>query len=139
MKKRAMSLGAVLLLLFLLAGCTTKGNPLPEGMEESELLSAGREVVQLIVKGDCEALHGRLREDQQEAVRVEDIQAVILRELDDVGVYQEIRDSMVTGQTAQGESLGVGVFYCTFSKDKVLIRTAFDPEMHLVGFSVQKQ
>ena len=41
---------AALLMLSLLSGC--RGTPLPEGMDEEELLSAGQEVVELLVAGE---------------------------------------------------------------------------------------
>ena len=100
-KKR---LAALLLCLFLLAGC--QGKALPSGMEEEPLLTAGREVLLLVVGGDYEAVHERLRADQREAVSVEEVQSMALSALDGAGDYVEIQDSMVTGQSSDGESYG---------------------------------
>ena len=79
-KKR---LAALLLCLFLLAGC--QGKALPSGMGEEALLSGGREVLLLVVNGDYEAVHERLRADQREAVTVEDIQSMALSALEGAG------------------------------------------------------
>ena len=103
--------------LLLLTSC--KGNPLPNGMEEETLLQAGQEVVLLVVDGDIEAL--------------------VQRQLEGAGEYREITDRMATGQSSQGESYGVAVFYCSYTGDKVLFRVAFDPQMSLIGLEVKRQ
>lgn len=133
-KKR---LAALLLCLFLLAGC--QGKALPSGMEEEALLSGGREVLLLVVNGDYEAVHERLRADQREAVSVEDIQSMALSALDGAGDYVEIQDSMVTGQSSDGENYGVAVFYCGYTDADVIFRLAFDPDMELIGISMQQR
>lgn len=136
-RKKAASLAALALCLLLLAGC--QGKALPEGMEEQALLDAGREVVLLLVQGEYEAVHALLREDQQRLISAEDIQSLVLQQLDGVGVYREIESTMTTGQSSDGEDYGVAVFYCAYSKDDALFRIAFDPDMSLIGISVQKQ
>lgn len=128
---------AVCVLLCVLTGCA--GKSLPEGMEEAELLAAGREVLLLAVEGDYEAVHAMLREDVREVVTVEEIRSLILTQTDGVGVYKQIEDSMTTAQTAQGETFGVAVLYCEYSEDDVLFRISFDREMHFIGLAVQKQ
>lgn len=133
-KKR---LAALLLCLFLLAGC--QGKALPSGMQEEALLTGGREVLLLVVGGDYEAVHERLRADQQEAVTVEDIQSMALSALDGAGDYVEIQDSMVTGQSSDGEIYGVAVFYCGYTDADVIFRLAFDPDMELIGISMQQR
>lgn len=123
--------------LLLLAGC--RGEALPAGMDEDALLRAGREVALEIVDGNYEAVWEAMRQDVRESVTAQDIQSLVLQQLDGAGVYREIEQSMTTGQTVQGEHIGIAVLYCAFSKDDVLFRVSFDPEMQLVGISIQKQ
>lgn len=136
MRMRARWASAILCLL-LLTGC--RGSALPAGMEEETLLSAGREVLALLVDGQFEAVHDRLRADQREAVPAEDIRELVDSALDGAGAYREIEDAMTTGQSSDGESYGVAVFYCAFADGEALIRLAFDPDMELIGISVQRQ
>ena len=44
MKRRWFLLCTVLMLMFLLIGCKVSGHPLPEGMEEDDVLEQGREL-----------------------------------------------------------------------------------------------
>ena len=139
MRRKAAPLAAlVLALALLLAGCRG-GNPLPDGMEEEPLLAAGRDVMLQLVGGDYEAVHGALRADVAEGTTVEDIRDLVLRQLDGAGVYKQISDSMATGQTTNGETYGVAVLYCEFSKEEVLFRLAFDAEMDLIGIDIRQQ
>lgn len=135
-RQTAASLAALVLAL-LLAGC--QGRPLPAGMEENALLEAGRDVVLLLVGGDYEAVHAALRPDVAETVAVEDIQSLVLQQTDGAGVYKQIRSSMTTGQSSNGEDFGVAVYYCQFAKKDVLFRIAFDPDMVLIGLEVKRQ
>lgn len=136
-RKRIALLAALALALLLMAGC--RGEALPAGMEEDALLRAGREVALEIIGGDYEAAWEALRQDVRESVTAQDIQSLALQQLDGAGVYREIEQSMTTGQTVQGEHIGIAVLYCAFSEDDVLFRVSFDREMQLVGISIQKQ
>ena len=135
--KRTLFCLAGLFLVILLAGC--QGKPLPEGMDEDALLQKGQEVLLELVEGDYAAVYGQLREDVAESTSPEDIQSLVLRQLDGAGVYKQIESRMTTGQSSNGESYGVAVMYCQFSKDDVLVRLAFDPQMALIGLEVKKQ
>ena len=136
MRKRVLSL-AVLALVLLLCGC--QGKPLPEGMEEETLLSQGREVVALLVRGDYGAVLDLMREDVAAGVKEEDIQTLVLNQTGSAGAYKEISDAMATGQSSDGESYGVAVFYCKYEKKKVLFRLAFDSDYALIGMEIKKQ
>lgn len=125
-----------LLVLLLLTGC--QGKPLPAGMEEETLLRHGREAVILLTAGDYEAVRERMREDVAAGVAAEDIRSLVLRQTDGAGVYKEISSSMVTGQSSNGESYGVAVFYCKYEKKNLLFRLAFDTDYRLIGMEVKK-
>jgi len=130
-------LTGLFLIILLLAGC--QGKPLPAGMDEDALLERGQEVLLELVGGDYEAVYGQLREDVAAGTSAEDIQSLVLRQLDGAGVYKQIESRMTTGQSSNGEHYGVAVMYCQFSKDDVLVRLAFDPQMALIGLEVKKQ
>lgn len=135
MRKKLAALAMALALL--LTAC--RGAPLPEGMEEERLLSAGREVLALLVSGDYETVQGMLRLDVAAEVSGDDLRALLLRQLDGAGVYKQIESSMVTGQSSGGEDYGVAVLYCEFEKKDAVFRLAFDPDYALIGLEVKKQ
>ena len=127
----------VLLCLALLCGC--KGSSLPAGMDEDALLEAGQAVALLLVDGDYDAVHAMFREDVAESLSAGDIEALVVKQLSGVGDYRQISGRMTTGQSSNGEDYGVAVLYCDFTKDNVLFRLAFDPDMALIGLEVKKQ
>mgnify|MGYP002474292111 FL=1 len=129
MRKKLAALAVGLALL--LTAC--RGAPLPEGMEEDRLLSAGREVLAALVSGDYETVCGMLRPDVAAEVSEEELRSLMLRQLDGAGVYKQIESSMVTGQSSDGEDYGVGVYYCQYARKKILFRVAFDTGMQLIG------
>lgn len=135
MRKKLAALAVGLALL--LAAC--RGAPLPEGMEEDRLLSAGREVLAALVSGDYETVCGMLRPDVAAEVSEEELRSLMLRQLDGAGVYKQIESRMATGQSSGGEDYGVAVFYCEYSKKDVLVRLAFDPDYALIGLEIKKQ
>lgn len=135
MRQKVQRLTAALLVL-LLCGC--QGKPLPAGMEEETVLQHGREVVILLTGGDYDAVREQMREDVAAGVTAEDIRSLVLRQTDGAGVYKEISSAMVTGQSSNGESYGVAVFYCKYEKKSVLFRLAFDTSYELIGMEVKK-
>lgn len=135
MRRRASALA--LLLALLLCGC--QGKPLPAGMDEAELLEAGQEIVLLVADEDYDAVRARFREDVAQTLTAADIEELAVRQLEGAGEYRQIESRMTTGQSSNGESYGVAVFYCQFSKDDVLFRVAFDPDMALIGMEIKKK
>ena len=73
---------AALLMLSLLSGC--RGTPLPDEMDEEELLSAGQEVVELLVAGEYQAVYDLFREDIRSTLTVEQIQALFQEVLEEL-------------------------------------------------------
>lgn len=137
MKQATAYMAGLFIALLLLTGC--RGEALPAGMEEEALLSAGSEVALAVVSGEYEAVWESFRQDVRDGISAGDIQRLALEQLDGAGVYREIEKSMTTGQTVQGEHVGIAVLYCAFSRDDVLFRVSFDSEMQLVGISIRKQ
>lgn len=136
LKQKTRSFAALALLVCLLCGC--QGKPLPEGMDEETLLQNGREVTVLLAGGDYGAVLERMREDVAADVTAEDIQALVLKQTDGAGTYKQIDSFMATGQSSDGESYGVAVFYCNYSKKNVMFRLAFDVNYELIGMEVKK-
>ncbi len=127
---------ALLAVIILLCGC--QGRPLPEGMDEETLLSRGREVAILLAGGSYEEVWEQMREDVAAGVKVEDIQKLVLTQANDAGTYRQIESAMATGQSSDGEEYGVAVFYCDYSKKKMLFRLAFDTNYELIGIEIKK-
>lgn len=135
--QRTVSALLIAALLFLCTAC--KGEDLPTGMNEEDLFVAGRDVLLLLVDGDYAAVHEQLREDQREAVSVEDIQTLAQTQWENAGVYKQIEAHMATGQVTDGERYGVSVLYCEFAEDDYLVRLCFDADYTLVGFSIHQK
>lgn len=129
---------ALSVMALLLSFTACRGEALPEGMDEGALLTAGQEVLLLLVGGEYETVHGLLREDQRALVNAEKIRKETATQLDDAGVYKQIEDRMTTGQIIKGEHYGVAVLYCEFSEEDVLVRIFFDRDLTLVGFSLDQ-
>lgn len=127
---------SLILLLCSLSGC--KGTPLPEGMNEDALFTAGKDVVLLLVGSEFETVHEMLREDLREQISVDDIRTAVSVQLADAGVYKQIEDHMATGGVDNGVRYGISVLYCEFSEEDVLIRVSFDEDWNLVGFSLDQ-
>lgn len=135
MKQKTRSFAALVLLVLLLCGC--QGRPLPEGMNEETLLQNGREIVALLASGSYEEVHGMMREDVAAEVTAERMQQLVLKQTDGAGSYKQIESCMATGQSSNGESYGVAVFYCNYSKKNVMFRLAFDTSYELIGMEVR--
>lgn len=137
MYHKAGKLFSFLLVILLLTGC--EGHPLPAGMEEDTLLARGRETAVLLAGGQYEEVLAMMRGDVAASVTVEQIQKLVLTQTEGAGVYKQIDSTMATGQSSQGEYYGVAVVYCSYSKDSVLFRLAFDREYQLIGMEIKRQ
>ena len=127
-----------LLLCLILAGCSS-GNPLPEGMDAESVIAAGTAVVKQAGDGDYEEIWAQFREDVREELSVEQIRNLVESAAEDAGEYIQVEDAMATGQASSGEEYGVAVLYAEYSGGNVLYRVAFDPDMALIGLSVDAQ
>lgn len=141
MLKRALLLPLALGLLLSLSGCRVSGNPLPEGMDSTELLVQGREVACMLNNGSWQEIYDLLRDDAKETSSPEDIQAYMEDFLDKAGAYVSESDIMATGQKLKdtGEEYGTAVLYCRHEKKSVIYRIAYSTDMELMGIQVKIQ
>ncbi len=133
MKRR--SLAALLTVVFLgIALCACSGNPLPDGMDESAVLDAGREVVSLLNEEQWQTVYDRLRSDGQATCTPDDIRALMEPIREKAGDIGRETDAMATGQTLDsGEEYASAVFYYKHAKKNVYYRIAFSADMELMG------
>ena len=139
-KRNILLLGLVLILgSGLLSGCSHKGNPLPENMDEETVLTEGRKVVDLLVNGDYQAVVDQLRSDVAASVTAEQVEAA-MADVKKAGAYVAESDCITTGRTVKetGEEYGEAVIMAKHEKDMVRYRIAFDTEMNLIGLQVRK-
>ena len=128
---------AVLVLLFIillaLVGCS--GQPLPEGMEEEEVLAESERIAELLGKGEVTQIYELLRDDVAQTVSEEDIKALV----PDEGEWIEVVSGVAIGATdqASGENYAKAVLVCKFAKDKVTVSIALDQEMDLIGIRLE--
>ena len=137
MKKRLFLVPILLLCCGLfLTGCSTQ--PIPEGVDESALLEAGRDVLDLLLAEDYQAVYDRLREDIRADVTVDDVAAVMDPVLEEAGAFQSVEESSTYGDN-EDEPLAAAEFLCVFAESEVRFRVVFDLEMNLTGFAVGEE
>lgn len=134
--KKILSLGCAFVMLFALTACSAA--PLPEGMDEQEVLEQGEEILGLLLDEKWAEVAERFREDVQESISAEDVQKLVEDATKEAGAYQSIQERMTNGQDSDGEQYGVAGFLCKYSDKKILFRMAFDLEMQLIGISIQE-
>lgn len=136
MKKRIMLAVAMLLACaVLLAGCGGEPEPLPDGVGEEELLSAGQEIVDTLISGDYQAVYDQFREDIRVELSEESVRDLAAPVLEEAGSFEGVDETSTAGST-EGESHAIARFICAFSQEDVEFRVAFDPELTLIGLSV---
>ena len=76
-KKKIGLLLAALALLLLCTACAVKGNPLPKGMEEDAVLSAGLGVMDQLIRGEYDEVYEELRSDVRDATTASALEDVM--------------------------------------------------------------
>lgn len=139
MKKKLWALAAALLAcLVVLCACSTKGNPLPQGMEEQQVLEQGRSVMESLNQGDWQAIYDQMRADAQATTSPEAIERYMNSAVEKAGDFQKETGSLATGQKLDsGEEYGTAVFYCKHKDKDVVYRIAFDTDLVLIGLEIQ--
>ena len=76
---------AALALLLLCTACAVKGNPLPKGMEEDAVLSAGLGVMDQLIRGEYDEVYEELRSDVRDATTASALEDVMDTATDGLG------------------------------------------------------
>ena len=88
------------------------------------------EIVQQLTDGDYSAVLAQFRSDIREGLTAEQLQTQVETATQKAGQYRKLDDTLVTG-SQEPEPHGIAVIYCKYTKDSVMFRVAFDPEMEL--------
>ena len=131
------------LLSVLLTGCVTNEPvPLPEGMDETVVVAAGEEVVNLLLAEKYEEVAAMFREDIRTQPGKE-ITGAVIKQLveeqilpEESGIFDKMLHSYAEGVEGAAEPHGVAVIHTQYTKDKVGFGVAFDLEMNLIGLSI---
>ncbi len=133
---------AGVMLLCVLSGCRPMGTkPVPKGMDESALLSAGEEVFNLLQAGEYETVVGMLREDirlaEGKEIKAEHIKELVDSHADpeEVGSFVKVTKTATIGES-DPEPLGIALFQCEYTEKEVAFGIAYDLEMNLTGISI---
>ena len=138
MKKRLLMISALALACVLgLTGCTKaqERGPIPEGVDETALVEAGREVLDQLIAGEYQEVRDRFREDIRADVTVEDVAAIIDPVLAEVGTFQSVEETDAYGDE-EDEPLAAVDFLCSFSQEQARFRVVFDDDLVLTGLAV---
>ena len=125
----------------LLSGCSLN-TPLPESMDEETIIAKAEEVRDLIFAGEYEAVTNLIREDvrKDQEITVQKVKALVetYANPEDIGTFVKVNKTTVSGNN-EGEEHGIVVFECKFTKKKVGVGVAFDPEMNLLGITLGRE
>lgn len=137
-RKLCFFLALTLSLTFVLSGC--KGNPLPDGMDEDAVVSAGLSMMNELVGGEYDAVYAALREDVRAKTSTDAIREMMETAADGLGTYRKVTDTMATGVTKEGiEPHGIAVIRAKYDKKSIYFRIAFDTELELIGLEIKRK
>lgn len=127
--------------VLLLSGCSLN-TPLPEGIDEAEIIAAAEEVRDLVFAGEYEQVAALFREDvrKEQEITTEKVTKLVETYANpkDIGHFEKVNKTTVSGNN-EGEDHGIVVFECEFSSRKVGIGIAFDRDMQLLGLTLGRE
>ena len=130
-----------LLCAMLLSGCSLN-TPLPESMDEKTIIAGAEQVRDLIFAGEYETVANMIREDvrKDQEITAQKVKALVetYANPEDIGTFVKVNRTTVSGNN-EGEEHGIVVFECKFTKKKVGVGVAFDPEMNLLGITLGRE
>ncbi len=134
--KRAACAALLLCLLLLLGGCARQEQPLPAGMDGTQVIAEAITVAEELCSGKAQQVYDRLRADVAEGLTVDDVAALA----PSLGDWVGVTGSHAAGQTDKktGETYAMATLTCRFEKGKRLIYVGFDTEGTLIGLRVSK-
>lgn len=134
--KRAACAALLLCLLLLLGGCARQEQPLPAGMDGTQVIAEAITVAEELCSGKAQQVYDRLRADVAEGLTVDDVAALA----PSLGDWVGVTGSHAAGQTDKktGETYAMATLTCKFEKGKRLIYVGFDTEGTLIGLRVSK-
>lgn len=134
--KRAACAALLLCLLLLLGGCARQEQPLPAGMDGTQVIAEAITVAEELCSGKAQQVYDRLRADVAEGLTVDDVAALAPSLGDWVGVTGSHAAGQIDKKT--GETYAMATLTCRFEKGKRLIYVGFDTEGTLIGLRVSK-
>ena len=105
------------------------------------MLTAGEEVVNLLLDEEYEAVVALLREDirleEGKEIKPEHLKELVETHADpeEVGTFVKIADTATMGEK-KPEALGIALFKCEYTEKEVAFGIAYDLEMNLTGISI---
>lgn len=134
--KRVACAALLLCLLLLLGGCARREQPLPAGMDGTQVIAEAITVAEELCSGKAQQVYDRLRTDVAEGLTVDDVAALA----PSLGDWVGVTGSHAAGQTDKktGETYAMATLTCKFEKGKRLIYVGFDTEGTLIGLRVSK-
>lgn len=132
------------LMCAVLTGCTSSV-PIPDSMDEQELLNAGQQVLDLVVEDRFDEVHALLREDivQQLEVTTEKIKQQMDVDEQEYGKLKKVKETWTSGvaedKEANIEEHAIAWFECQYQEDRLVYGFAFDLDLELIGMSVNRE
>ena len=143
LKKCAVVLCLGLLATGLLSGCGS--TPIPDGMDEQELLVSGNQVFELLMEDQFDQVQGLLREDivQRLEITPEKIQKQMDVDEQEYGRLKKVKETWTVGvpedEEAQIEEHAIVWFECEYQEQRLVYGFSFDIDLNLIGMSVNRE
>ena len=139
-KKLLPALTLVLLSAALLSGCGAR--PLPDGIEEEAAGEAGKEIVQLLLAGNYQAVADAFDPTIRESLGVSaQLISDSISQVLDAGEYLNTYQVMAVGGQSKnydGDFVTVGI-YCEHEEVDIVYELSFDTDLELIGLDAKQK
>lgn len=114
-----------------LMGCSS--GKLADSMDKTEVENNAKAVVEDLNNGEYEQVTSKVREDIQDKLTKEVLQAAIEKTYGNAGEFKEYKKVTVIGQKADGEDIAVAIVIATYENQEVQFTISFDTAGKVVG------